>query len=170
MQPDIVWLAKTSYNVDMNKYYIITGLFLSVLLFGFTTPVAAQDDAWSLGGGYWTLPNYEGTGDTSGFYASAIMRSPTYMLELDYGVSDPGFMALAADYLYPLTDGTGGFGGAGFIGVGYTYFSADDLNNVDGFNILAAADLGDSLFGTVRYDFLGSDQELITFGVSYSFY
>jgi hypothetical protein len=103
-------------------------------------------------------------------YACVVMRSMSYMLELDYAIDDPGFLALAADYLYPLNQQGMYFGGTGYIGLGYTYFSADELDNESGFNAIVGAALGESLFGTIRYDFLGSDEELLTIGVSYSFY
>ena len=137
---------------------------------GLALPAAAQGESWSVGGGYWTLPNVDSSiSDTNGMYACVVMRSMTYMLELDYAIDDPGFLALAADYIYPLNQQGTYFGGAGYIGLGYTYFSADELDNESGINAVVGAGLGENLFGTIRYDFLGSDQELFTIGVTYSF-
>ncbi len=147
---------------------ILAGL---ITFAGLSLPAAAQQEGWSIGGGYWTLPNVEdGVVDTSGIFACAVMRSPEYMLEVDYANDDPGFLALAADYLYPLGPQGNYFGGSGAIGIGYTYFSADDLENESGVNVIGVAEVGNSLFGTIRYDFLGSDQELLTIGITYSFY
>jgi len=168
------WSASVSPRVrsDMINRYILFTLLGILITACFALPANAQTETWSVGGGYWTMPNLEGESvDSSGFYGAAVMRSMQYMLELDYAIDDPGFLVLAADYLYPLSSGaTGSFGGNGYIGAGYTYFSADDLENESGFNIIAAAELGNSLFGSIRYDFLGNDQEMITFSVTYSFY
>lgn len=154
----------------MFKRYSILFLVAFIAIATHALPAAAQGESWSVGGGYWTLPNVDdGIVDTNGMYASVAMRSMDYMLELDYSIEDPGFLALAADYLYPLNRQGTYFGGSGYIGLGYTYFSADELENESGFNVIAGAEFGDSLFGTIRYDFLGSDQELFTIGVSYSF-
>ncbi len=148
----------------------ITITCVSLLLFGsLALPVSAQGESWSVGGGYWSLPGVSGTKDTSGFYASAIIRSAVYLMEIDYAIDDPGFLALSADYLYPLDMGGSYTGGVGYLGAGYTYFSCDDLSNESGFNAMLGADFGQSLFGTIRYAFLGSDQELITIGVTYTF-
>lgn len=144
---------------------IIAVLFCGTL----ASPALAQTESWSVGGGYFTLPNFDGDADDSGMYACAVMRSSQYMLEIDYSIDSPGFLILAADYLYPLSEGDSYFGGSAYIGAGYTYFSADDIDNVSGFNALIGADLGNGLMGTVRYDFLGSDQELFTIGITYSF-
>jgi len=154
----------------MLKRILTLTLVAIIISIGLALPAAAQGESWSVGGGYWTLPNVDSefTG-TNGMYACVVMRSMTYMLELDYAIDDPGFLALAADYLYPLNQAGTYFGGAGYIGLGYTYFSADELDNESGINAVVGAGLGDSLFGTIRYDFLGSDQELFTIGVTYSF-
>ena len=134
------------------------------------SPANAQGQQWSLGGGYWTLPNVDSdTIATSGMYAAARMLSYEYMLEFDYSIDDPSFYALVADYLYPLNEMGTLVGGNGYIGVGYTYLSSDELENQNGMNILACASLGDALFASVRYDFLGDDQELFTIGATYSF-
>ena len=140
----------------------------------FSVPAFAQEQQqWSIGGGYWTLPDVDtndGAIDTSGMYASVTMRSINYLLELDYSLDDPSFYALAADYIYPLSQDQNYFGGQAFIGIGWTYFSADDLENESGFNLLLGASFSDALSGTIRYDYLGSDQEMMTIGVSYSIY
>jgi hypothetical protein len=155
----------------MLKRFSILALAALVPALGLALPAAAQQESWSVGGGYWTLPNVSVEGvDSNGMYACVVMRSMSYMLELDYAIDDPGFLALAADYLYPLNQQGMYFGGTGYIGLGYTYFSADELDNESGFNAIVGAALGESLFGTIRYDFLGSDEELLTIGVSYSFY
>ena len=157
----------------MVKRLAIVSLAGLLLFINLALPTAAQQEGWSVGGGYWTLPNVDdqdGAIDTSGMFACAVMRSPAYMLELDYSIGDPGFLALAADYLYPLGSEGNYFGGSGYIGVGYTYFSADDLSNESGFNVMAGAEVGDSFLGTIRYDFLGSGQELFTISITYSFF
>jgi len=157
----------------MVKRYSILALVCMALILGLSVPAWAQEqEAWSMGGGYWTLPNVDdqdGAISTSGMYACAIMHSTEYQVEFDYAFGDTKFYALAADYLYPLTEGADYFGGSAFLGAGYTYFSADDLDNQSGFNVLLGAAVGDKLSGTLRYDFLGSDQELFALGVSYSF-
>ena len=158
--------------------FIMTKRLTLLLVIGFmlagamATPASAQQtETWALGGGYFTLPNVD-TGetsiDTSGMYASAQMRSPTYLLELDYSIGDPGFLALAADYLYPVSASESSMGGA-YIGAGYTYFSCDDLDNGQGINIVVGSDFSSGLAGQIRYDMLGSDEEMWTFGLTYSF-
>jgi len=155
----------------MVKRFAIISLAAMIVSAWLAVPSAAQEESWSFGGGYWSLPNVEGADvDTNGIYASAAISTMSYRLELDYAIGDPGFLALAADYLYPLDGGAGYFGGSGFIGLGYTYFSADDLDNESGFNVIAGAAVGESFQGSIRYDFLGSDQELFTIGLSYSFF
>lgn len=145
-----------------------------IILMCFTGPVSAQEqEQWSIGGGYWTIPDVdtnEGALDTSGMFASVAMRSINYFIELDYSLQDPSFYVLAADYIYPLSQDQNYFGGQAFLGFGWTYFSADDLENESGFNLLLSTTFSDALNGTIRYDFLGSDQEMMTIGVSYSFY
>lgn len=149
-------------------------MVISLIVILFTAlPASAQTEAWAVGGGYWTMPNVDdsgGTIDTAGMFVSVNMRSMNYMIELDYSLDDPGFMGIAADYLYPLSQEQNYFGGSAFVGAGYTYFSADDLENESGFNLLVGTSFSENFLGTIRYDFLGSDQEIIVFGISYSFY
>jgi len=148
---------------------------MGLVLFGIMgTPAWAQGmtENFAFGGGYWSMPGVDtsaGTIDDSGFFASVTMVSTNYYMEFDYSFEDPEFYALAADYIYPLDQSSGMFGGSMFLGVGYTYFSSDVLENESGLNLLAGTSLGDMLTGTVRYDYLGSDQELLTFGVTYTF-
>ncbi len=155
----------------IKRYYTVT--LAGLMLFAFLSlPAQAQSGSWSVGGGYWTLPNFDSgevSVDTSGFYASVAMHAESYLLELDYAVGGTGFYALAADYIYPLSAGDSYFGGSSFVGAGYTYFSADDLPNAQGFNVVLGADLSSGLAGTVRYDLLEGDQEMFTIGVTYSF-
>lgn len=164
----------------MFKKNIILCVVAAVALF-IAIPASAQNygqtaqsqQIWSVGGGYWTLPNVDDNGgaiDSSGVYASVSLRSINYLLEFDYSIQDTGFYVLSADYLYPLSQDQNYFGGSAFIGAGYTYFAADDLENESGFNILVGSAFSENFQGTIRYDFLGSEQELITFGVQYSFY
>jgi hypothetical protein len=155
----------------MVKRYAILLLAGTIVYAWLALPSAAQEESWSFGGGWWSLPNVgDSDVDTSGMYASAAIDTLSYRLELDYAIGEPNFLALAADYLYPLNAGAGYFGGSGFVGLGYTYFSADDLENESGFNVIGGAAVGESLRGTIRYDFLGSDEELFTIGLSYSFF
>jgi hypothetical protein len=56
-----------------------------------------------------------------------------------------------------------------YLGLGYTYFSCADLDKTSGFNVMLGADFGSGLVGDARYNFLGSDEELMTFGLSYLF-
>ena len=150
---------------------ILAGLTFCAML---ETPVFAQGGSqqFAFGGGYWTMggaDDQDGTIDTSGFYASGSMVSKEYYLEFDWSFEDPSFYALAADYIYPFDQSAGMFGGSTFLGAGYTYFSSDVFETEKGFNVLGGVYLGETLIGTVRYDFLGSDQELLTFGVTYMF-
>jgi len=155
----------------IKRYYTV--MLAGLMMFAFLSlPVQAQTESWSIGGGYWTLPNYDSgevSVDTSGFYASVAMRAESYLLEFDYAIDDPGFYALATDYIYPLSGGESYFGGSSFVGAGYTYFSADELDNAQGFNVVLGAELSQGLAGAIRYDFLDGDQELFTIGVTYSF-
>ncbi len=155
----------------IKRYSIIVLAGMALFMF-LTVPASAQQQSWAFGGGYWSLPNvdsHEGAIDTSGFYASGVMRSVNYILEFDYSIGDTKFYALAADYIYPLGASDNYFGTNSFIGAGYTYFSADELENESGLNVMLGANFGDALTGSARYDWLGSDQELLTFGVTYSF-
>ncbi|MCX6645139.1 MAG: hypothetical protein NTY09_02085 [bacterium] len=139
---------------------------------GYGQSQSQSQQIWALGGGYFSLPNVDsknGKIDTSGIYASASMRSTNYLLEFEYSLQDAGFYALAADYLYPLSQEENYFGGSAFIGAGYTYLAADEMNNANGFNLLVGAVFSDKFLGTIRYDLLGNDEDLMTFGVSYSF-
>ena len=147
------------------------GLALFILM---GTPVSAQGmtENFAFGGGYWTMPNLEtdsGAIDSSGYYASISMISDTYYMEFDYSFEDPEFYCLAASYIYPIDQSAGMFGGSTFLGGGYTYFSSDTLESESGLNIIAGANLSQGLMGIIRYDFLASDQELLTFGVTYTF-
>ena len=143
---------------------LITGIALTFFL---SIPASAQQEI-TIGGGWWSMPDVESVSD-SGLYASLIMGSETYQLELDYGVDDLNFMALAADYLYSLSGSGYEMGSSAYIGVGYTYFSSDDLDNANGLNVMLAADLGEAIGGQVRYDFLGGDQDMFTIGITYQF-
>lgn len=160
-------------DYTMKKILLIATAGL--VLFGLIgTPVSAQGmtESYSIGGGYWSMPNLDtdsGAIDSSGYYASISMLSSNYYMEFDYSFEDPEFFCLAADYIYPIDQSAGMFGGSTFLGGGYTYFSSDDIGNESGLNILAGASLSQGLMGVIRYDFLGSDQELLTFGVTYSF-
>jgi hypothetical protein len=152
-------------------------VFVSIMILAFIAlPASAQtgtEGTWSLGGGYWTLPNLDDEDNdinSAGFFASATMRSINYLLEVDYSMQDTGFLGLAADYIYPLSQDQNYFGGSAFVGAGYTYFSADNLSNESGFNAILGATFSDKFLGTIRYDILGNSQELLTFGVSYAFY
>jgi hypothetical protein len=158
-------------RLDMLKRCILISILMILVLCAFVHPASAQGESWSLGGGYFTLPNVDtqdGTIKSSGIYACAQMRSPTYVLEADYGIDDPGFLVIAADYLYPLSAGES-YGGKSFVGAGYTYFSSDTLDNEQGMNLIAGMEFGSGLQGSLRYDFLGGDQEMITVGITYVF-
>jgi hypothetical protein len=154
----------------MLKRFSVLTIAGMILIFSLAFPASAENENWAVGAGYWNLPNLsvEDVG-SSGIFASVQMKSSNYLVEFDYSLQDPTFYALAGDYLYPISGEETGFGGSGYIGAGYTYFSCDDLSNESGFNILAGADFGNSLFGSVRYDMLGSDSELLTIGITYSF-
>jgi hypothetical protein len=131
-----------------------------------------SNQIWDLGAGYFTLPNVDNNGgdfDTSGLFISASMRSTNYLLELDYSLKKTGFVAIAADYIYPLSQQENYFGGSAFVGAGYTYLAADEMGNASGFNLLVGAVFSENFVGKIRYDLLGDDEEMLTFGVAYSF-
>ncbi|HEX9746300.1 MAG TPA: hypothetical protein VGB30_12815 [bacterium] len=126
---------------------------------------------FSLGGGWWSMPDAGDGIDNSGLYVAGQYRAEQYMLEFDISMADTQFYALAADYLYSLAEGGYSMAsGAVYIGAGYTYFSSDDLDNESGLNAILAAEVGDQLFGSIRYDWLGGDQDMFTLGITYSFY
>jgi hypothetical protein len=155
----------------MLKRCILISILTALVIGAFVQPASAQGESWSVGGGYFTLPNVDtqdGTIKSSGMYACAQMRSPTYVMEVDYGIDDPGFLVVAADYLYPLS-ASESYGGSSFLGAGYTYFSSDTLDNQQGFNVMAGMEFGTGLQGSIRYDFLGGDQEMVTVGITYMF-
>jgi hypothetical protein len=162
----------------MKRTFILSAI--SFILIGvFAVPAFAQiqttsqsKQIWAVGVGYVTLPSADdkdGTIDTAGEYASVQMISSNYLMEGDYGFNGPKFIAVAADYLYPVSSGeAGGMNGA-FVGAGYTYFSSDDLGKNQGLNVIAGIQVGENLVGTLRYDFPGSDSSMITVGFSYAF-
>jgi hypothetical protein len=146
---------------------IVTALIVAC----WAVPASAQNESWSMGGGYFTLPQIDdnsGKLDTSGFYTSLQMRSTSYVIEADYALGGSKFFAIAADYLYPLSQGEGVKGS--FVGTGYTYFSSDTFDNAQGFNAIAGMEFSQGLVGTLRYDFLSSDHQMFTAGVFYTFH
>jgi len=154
----------------MLRVFALGGLILGVFL-SYALPSYAQGEVVSVGGGWWSMPNVddqEGTIDTSGPYLSLISRSVNYLLEVDYGVSDTNFLAFVGTYLYPLSMDRQSVTST-FVGAGYTYFLSDELEDEKGLNVLIGAEFGANFTGIIRYDFLGSDQEMITFGLSYTF-
>jgi len=158
----------------MSKRYTIAIIAILLLI---STPAFAKSskqELWSMGGGYWTLPNAASkdskgnTLETSGFYGSLSMRSATYLLEGNYSITGSKIFAVAADYLYPVGQGSGQFSDT-FIGVGYTYFTSEEFDNEKGFNVIGGTTFGDNIVGEIRYDFLGGSQEMFTIGLMYSF-
>jgi hypothetical protein len=153
----------------MKKRFVLIAI-AGGLLFGLlAAPASAQNESWSLGAGYFTLPNVSGDVDDSGLYGCVAMMAENYRVEFDYGFDSPNITILSADYLYPLSQEENYLGGNAYIGAGYTYFSADELDSESGFNVLVGANFSGGLMGTIRYDILGSDQETFTIGVTYSF-
>lgn len=125
-------------------------------------------DIWGFGGGYWMMPNLdedEVKVPTSGAYTCVQVMSENYIIEIDYALDEPNSLAIAIDYLYAF-GGQGSKGGP-FIGLGYTYFTAKELDNKSSFNVMLGSTFGDSILGIARYDILGSNQELLTIGLTY---
>ena len=159
----------------MPKRYLVLAVICATVFAGGALPAFAQD--WtSVGGGYWTLPNYAGKeGEeevavgTEGIFASLAAYSNQAYFEIDYAIEEPNFFALAFDYLYPMGKETRRGGESAYLGMGYTYFYCKDVGNESGINVMIAADMGDELFAALRYDFLGSDKELFTVGLTYKF-
>jgi len=152
----------------------------------FAAPALAANSGTKsmVGGGYWSLPKYvqkdtEGNEvkldwETKGWFASLLMLSADGMLSVDYATEDPNPIAIAYDYLYPLSGTSpGGYPKAtsimsdSYIGVGYSYLFCDQLGDDNGFNFLVGMGLGETWFGTARYDIFGNSKNMVTIALYY---
>lgn len=153
--------------IKRNAILLISAFILAGML---ATPASAQTglgETIAVGGGWWSMPNVGGGVSDSGLFAALSFRAMEYYLEIDYAIDDPNLLAISADYTYPLTSAGFQGGANAWIGAGYTYLTGDGLESEHGFNVMAGTELTDIIWGTARYDFLGSDQEMFTLSIQY---
>jgi hypothetical protein len=124
----------------------------------------------SVGAGFYNAPDT--SGDESGFYTLARLMISQFELELDYGLSDSDFLLGSANYLYYVPTAEQFTQTAVALGAGYTFILEEgkfDYGN-GGFNVLGQVQIADTISAQIRYDFLGGESDILTFGLSYSLF
>jgi len=155
--------------------YVVT---IVILWLALCTPADAQGlglltgdslGRFSMGLGAYQAPN-EAISD-SGVYTFARYEISNFEFEIDYGFSDHEFFLGAADYLYQIPTASGITQTDVALGGGVTFINNDPSLDKARFgpNILGQVRFADTMAVQLRYDFLGDDANLWTFGLSYSF-
>ena len=125
---------------------------------------------FSIGAGAYQAPN-DAISD-SGLYGLVRYEIDQFEFEIDYGLTDQQFFLGAADYLFNIPTAEGVTQTAVAIGGGLTFVNNDPVldDSKIGPNLLAQVRFMDTLAVQLRYDWLGEDASLWTFGLSYSFF
>ena len=112
---------------------------------------------------------YEPEGGDSGIYGLARYEMSSLEFELDYGL-DESFFLLCADYLYFIPTAEGVTQTSIALGGGVTFINDDPSADDSQFgpNFLGKIQFMDNYAFQVRYDLLGDDSDLWTFGISYA--
>ena len=125
---------------------------------------------FSVGSGAYQAPD-DAISD-SGVYSFARYEISQFEFEIDYGLSDQGFFLGAVDYLYSIPTAEGVTRAEVALGGGLTFVNDDPVLDSSklGANFLGQVRFLDTFAVQLRYDLLGEDANLWTFGFSYSFF
>ncbi len=147
-------------------------IFLSAPASAQGLPGASRADIGRLstGIGFYEAP--DGAISDSGFYALARLEVSSFKFEIDYALDDPNFFLGAIDYLYYIPTSEGITQTAVAFGAGYTFMNSDAAfdSSKSGLNVLGQVRIADTIEAQVRYDFLGGNSNLFTFGMSYALF